>query len=129
MKARRRAVLAAIVTGVAMLTPVTAAAATPDLTDGVAFEVVASGLSLAVDLSAPPGDDRLFVVEKVGRIRIIEDGVLLSQPFLDITGPVLSSANEQGLLGLAFPPDYSSSGLFYVYYTSDIGNGDSAVAE
>jgi glucose/arabinose dehydrogenase len=122
-------VLAAIATGVAMLVPATAADAAPTLTDGVALEVVASGLSLAVDLTAPPGDDRLFVVEKVGRIRIIENGVVLAQPFLDIRGPVLSAANEQGLLGLAFPPDYASSGLFYVYYTSDAGNGDSTVAE
>jgi glucose/arabinose dehydrogenase len=112
-----------------MLSPVAAADAVPNLTGGVALEVVASGLSLAVDLTAPPGDDRLFVVEKAGRIRIIENGVLLARPFLDITGPVLSAANEQGLLGLAFPPDYASSGLFYVYYTSDAGNGDTAVAE
>ncbi len=118
-----------IATAVAMFVPVSGAQATPGLTAGVALDVVASGLSLAVDLAAPPGDDRLFIVEKAGRIRIIEDGVLLPQPFLDITGPVMSTRNEQGLLGLAFPPDYAQSGLFYVYYTSDAGNGDTAVAE
>ena len=129
MRSRRRVALAAVAAAAAMLSPVAAADAVPNLTGGVALEVVASGLSLAVDLTAPPGDDRLFVVEKAGRIRIIENGVLLARPFLDITGPVLSAANEQGLLGLAFPPDYASSGLFYVYYTSDAGNGDTAVAE
>lgn len=129
MQARLQTVLAAIAIGVALLAPTEATGAVSDLTKGVALEVVASGLSLAVDLAAPPGDDRLFIVEKVGRIRIIENGVVRSAPFLDISGPVRSTANEQGLLGLAFPPDYASSGLFYVYYTSDAGSGDTVVAE
>ena len=129
MNARRRVALAAIATGVAMLAPINTARAVSNLTDGVTSEIVASGFSLAVDLAAPSGDDRLFVVEKVGRIRIIENGAVLPQPFLDITGPVLSSGSEQGLLGLAFPPDYATSGVFYVYYTSDIGGGDTAVSE
>ncbi|MCP3973745.1 MAG: hypothetical protein GY720_04550 [bacterium] len=114
---------------VAQAAPATEPAATSSLTDGVGLDVVASGLSLAVDLAAPAGDDRLFVVEKTGRIRIVEDGVKLSTPFIDLSGPVRSSANEQGLLGLAFSPDYAEDGLFYVYYTADAGNGDTTVAE
>ncbi|NND65948.1 MAG: hypothetical protein HKN19_00035 [Halioglobus sp.] len=66
------------------------------------------------------GDDRLFVVEKPGRIRIVEsDGTVRATPFLDIETLVDDSASEQGLLGLAFHPDYVNNGYFYVYYTRD----------
>jgi glucose/arabinose dehydrogenase len=68
------------------------------------------------------GDDRLFVVERAGTIRIIEaDGTLVSQPFLDIRSRVKDAASEEGLLGLAFHPDYASNGYFYVYYIHDPG--------
>jgi glucose/arabinose dehydrogenase len=58
----------------------------------------------------------LFLVEKGGAIRIVKGGALLSAPFLDLTG-LVSTGPEQGLLGLAFPPDYPSSGRFVVHYT------------
>ena len=77
---------------------------------------VAAGLSSPVHLAPPPGDDRLFVVEQPGRIRIIEDGQLLPTPFLDITSKV-RSGGEQGLLSVAFHPGYASNGHFYVNYT------------
>lgn len=72
-------------------------------------------------------DERLFVLEQGGRIRIIQDGQLLEQPFLDITDRVGSLASEQGLLGLAFHPDYATSGAagegrFFVNYTDYSGN-------
>jgi glucose/arabinose dehydrogenase len=72
-------------------------------------------------------DDRLFVVEQVGRIRIIEDNQLLEQPFLDITDRVGSTSSEQGLLGLAFHPNYATAGApgegqFYVNYTDKSGD-------
>ncbi|MFN8469919.1 MAG: hypothetical protein U0X20_30455 [Caldilineaceae bacterium] len=51
------------------------------------------------------------MLEKVGRIRIVEDGALLDTPFLDISDKV-SLSSEQGLLGLAFTPDYPTSGTF-----------------
>lgn len=83
---------------------------------------VASGLTQPVHLTAPPNDDRLFVVEQPGRIRIIEDGVLLATPFLDITTDVLSSGNnERGMFSVAFHPDYASNGEFFVNYTGDRG--------
>jgi glucose/arabinose dehydrogenase len=64
------------------------------------------------------GDSRLFVVEKEGIINIVSDSMtVLPTPFLDISDIVNSSENEQGLLGLAFEPDYLTSGYFYVYYT------------
>jgi hypothetical protein len=72
-------------------------------------------------LTAPPDDPRLFVVEQPGRIRIIDDGTLLPVPFLDITDRV-RSGGERGLLGLAFAPDYASSGEFVVNYTDSSGD-------
>ncbi len=70
---------------------------------------------------AGDGSGRLFVVEKTGRIQIVQDGQLLPQPFLDISAQV-SLSSEQGLLGLAFPPDYAGSGRFYINYTNRIGD-------
>jgi hypothetical protein len=91
---------------------------------------VARGLSAPVYLTYAPGDSsRLFVVEKIGRIRVIKNGVLLATPFLDLRDSV-SNGSEQGLLGMAFSPDYATSGRFYVSYTSPRGGqsgGTSAV--
>ena len=68
-------------------------------------------------LTAPPSDrTRQFVVEQGGRIMIVRNGRKLSRPFLDIRSQVMSGG-EQGLLGLAFAPDYQTSGRFYVYFT------------
>jgi glucose/arabinose dehydrogenase len=66
------------------------------------------------------------MLEKQGRIRILKDNVLLDPPFLDITDRVGSGGSEQGLLGLAFHPNYSQNGFFYVNYT-DL-NGDTVIA-
>src|SRR4051812_29873407 len=65
------------------------------------------------------GDEtqRLFIEEQAGRIWIIQSNIVLSVPFLQITNRVLNTGAEQGLLGLAFPPGYSSNGHFYVNYT------------
>jgi glucose/arabinose dehydrogenase len=71
------------------------------------------------------GDDsqRLFVTEQTGTIRVIADGKLLEQPFLDISGKITRidplCCDERGLLSVAFPPGYAQSGRFYVYYTGD----------
>jgi glucose/arabinose dehydrogenase len=90
--------------------------------EGVRLLEIASGLSLPLYLTAPAGDlSRLFIVEKTGGIRIVKDGTLLPAPFLDISGQV-SGGSEQGLLGLAFPPDYASTGRFVVHYTDIAGN-------
>lgn len=72
------------------------------------------------------GDDRLFVVEQMGTIRIIAGGQLLTSPFLDIQDRVGSTANEQGLLSVAFHPDYQVNGRFFVNYTNN--NGDTVIA-
>jgi glucose/arabinose dehydrogenase len=93
----------------------------PADTSALVLEQVAKGLAFPLYLTAPPGDDRLFVVEKGGRIRIVEDGTLRPDPFLDISS-LVSGGSEQGLLGLAFHPDYESDGRFFVDYTDRAGD-------
>jgi glucose/arabinose dehydrogenase len=66
---------------------------------------------------APGEPSRLFVVERPGRIAVLVSGHRRSRPFLAISGTVNSSGGEQGLLSVAFAPDYRTSGRFYVYYT------------
>ena len=90
--------------------------------EGVRLEEVVSDLERPVDIASPPDDDRLFVLEQPGRIRIIRDGNVLPEPFLDITSRVGSSGNEQGLLGIAFHPDYASNGHFYINFTDTGGD-------
>ena len=81
-----------------------------------------------VAFAAPPQDiHRQFVVEQNGTIRVIRDGKVLSTPFLDIRDRVVAGG-EQGLLGLAFAPDYATSKRFYVYYTAR-GSGADTLAE
>jgi glucose/arabinose dehydrogenase len=77
-----------------------------------------------VYVAAAPGVQGIFVVEQGGRIRLVQKGK--RRTFLDIRGEVLDGG-EQGLLSVAFPPDYRSSGLFYVYFTTN--GGDIAVNE
>lgn len=88
----------------------------------ISVELLTQGLSSPVDIqSARDGSNRLFVVEQSGRIRIVSNGQLRNQPFLDIRDRVLSGG-ERGLLGLAFPSGFSQSGRFYVNYTGAGGH-------
>ncbi|HVE76581.1 MAG TPA: PQQ-dependent sugar dehydrogenase [Actinomycetota bacterium] len=77
--------------------------------------------SSPLQVTAPGSDPRLFVVEKTGAIRIVRDGQALQAAFLDLSGDV-SNGSEQGLLSMAFSPDYANSGLFYVNYTDTQGH-------
>ena len=87
------------------------------------LEPVASGLDRPVFVThAGDGSSRLFIVEKGGTIRVFDKGQLLSRPFLDIRDRVLSRGSEQGLLGLAFAPDFSRTGHFFVNYTDSSGS-------
>src|SRR4051794_31897976 len=71
-----------------------------------------------VYVTAPPGDPhRVFVVEQAGRVIEVRDGVKQDPPFLDISSRI-KSGGEQGLLLMAFAPDYATSGRYYVYYTA-----------
>jgi len=98
----------------------------PDPTENLELAEVASGLTKPVVIAnANDGSGRLFIVEQAGRIRIFDTATqtLLATPYLDISGIVDSGGNEQGLLGLAFHPDFVSNRQFYVYYTRDPGPG------
>ncbi|MGH7470551.1 MAG: PQQ-dependent sugar dehydrogenase [Longimicrobiales bacterium] len=82
---------------------------------------VASGLSRPVFLSAPTGDARLFIGEQTGRIRIVQNGQLLAQAFLDVSNLIsapIDTGDEIGLLGMAFHPQYTQNGFFFIAYTA-----------
>ena len=96
--------------------PSTAAARTA-VTHGLALVRVGTFASPVYVTSPPKDKRRAFVVERAGRIRVVRAGKALSKAFLDIRDLVTSSGQEQGLLSIAFAPDYASSGRFYVYYT------------
>ncbi len=87
----------------------------------LAVQRIATGLSIPVYLTSPPGDARLFVVELGGKIKIVENGALLATPFLDISARI-STGGERGLLSVAFHPSYKTNGFFFVYFTAT--NGD-----
>jgi glucose/arabinose dehydrogenase len=88
----------------------------------VRLDTIAEGLRQPTVITAPPGDDRLFVTERVGLIRIIDASDELSgAAFLDISDRVLANGIEQGLLGLTFHPQYATNGRFFVYYTDRDG--------
>ena len=72
-------------------------------------------------LTAPTGDSRLFIAEKGGRVRVVKNGTLLTAPFLNIS-TLISTGGEQGLLGLAFDPQYAVNGRFFVSYTDVSGS-------
>ena len=93
--------------------------------DLLSLEVLASGLSQPVGVThAGDLSGRVFILEQTGLIRIVKNGQLNATPFLDLSTVIDNSANEQGLLGLAFHPDYNNNGYFYVNYTRDPGAGD-----
>lgn len=87
---------------------------------------VAGGFNLPVFVTSEPADaGRLYVVEQGGQIWIVENGVTLNDPFLDVSGLIQGpefQADERGLLGLAFHPDYAQNGQFYIYYNRDPEN-------
>lgn len=95
--------------------------------DDYQWSLVADGFTQPIGLStAGDGSGRLFVIEKPGLIRIIAGGSVVSDPFLDIRDRVGASGSEQGLLGLAFHPDYENNGYFFVNYTDN--DGDTVVS-
>ncbi|MGH2791790.1 MAG: PQQ-dependent sugar dehydrogenase [Actinomycetota bacterium] len=91
------------------------------------LEPVAGGLDSPLGVThAGDASGRLFIVEQTGAIRVMRDGELLDEPFLEVSEAIVAGG-EQGLLGLAFHPDYTRNGRFFIDYT-DV-NGDTVVAE
>ena len=102
---------------VAVLSALPALAQTPPFD----LEVVGEGFDQPLYATAPAGDARLFVVEQSGTIRIVENGTVTDEPFLDVSA-LVSTGGERGLLGLAFDPDYAANGRFVVNLTDRQGN-------
>lgn len=120
MKQATRIIVAVFLLSVALPAMLTAAQQ-PEPGQQIALDPVMDGLDGPLFVTHA-GDERLFVVEKGGVIRIIQDGALLAEPFLDISELVHDREFEQGLLGLAFHPEYETNGTFYVSY-SEVPNG------
>jgi glucose/arabinose dehydrogenase len=110
-------------------TPIPLPVDTPGIPDVSMFQwkPVFSGFVKPVDLVSPPGDiAKIMIVEQSGTIQMILNGNTSPIPYLDIRDRVGTSANEQGLLGLAFHPEYAMNRFFFVNYT-DL-NGDTVIA-
>lgn len=89
----------------------------------ISFQNITGGLAQPVDVAnANDGTNRLFIVERQGTIRIWNGTSLIFTPFLDISSIVLASGSEQGLLSVAFHPNYATNGYFYVWYNNLEGN-------
>ena len=85
------------------------------------MQLVTDQLQFPLLVTSAPGDSRLFIVEKDGRVRIVKNGNLLARPFLDVTG-LTSKGGEQGLLGLALDPQFATNRRFFISYTNTSGN-------
>ncbi len=90
----------------------------------IKLEPYVTGVNAPLAMVQPDGDDRKFVIEQFGRVRIINaSGELEAEPFLDIRNLIVtqwSDFDERGLLGLAFHPDFKSNGKFYVAYSGHL---------
>jgi len=97
----------------------------------IQFIQVATGLQMPVNVAFPPdGSGRMFVVEVGGTIRVVNpDGTILPEPFLDLTSTVAVRPGQQGLLGLAFHPNFAENGRFFVDYNNLYANGQITVSE
>jgi glucose/arabinose dehydrogenase len=82
---------------------------------------VATGFERPVYVAQAPGDQRLLVVEQTGKIRVLQNGQVQAEPFLDVSG-LVSCCGERGLLGLTFHPKYAENGFFFINYTGREGN-------
>ena len=87
--------------------------------EGLTLTRLATGLEWPVAAATAPGDNRLFVVEKAGTIRIVDGPTVRAAPFLDVSEKVEDGWSEQGLIGLAFHPRYEDNGRVFVYYTRE----------
>ena len=92
--------------------------------DDLELVTVATGLTRPVAIChSGDGTRRLFILEQAGKIKILKEGQILVDPFLDIEGLVQDAGNEEGLLGLAFHPQFADNSYFYVNYTHTPASG------
>lgn len=107
--------------------PVTTHDSAPDGSQYQLMDVASDIQRPVLAIGAGDGSGRLFIVSQAGRIFVWADGAMLPTPFLDVTGLVSTDANERGLLGLAFHPQYKDNGTFFINYTDK--GGDTTVAK
>ncbi len=134
-QSRKRALwpilLAAMLAGCEVVSP------PPTPPASIALQLMADGLTSPLDLAEPDdGTNRLFVVDQIGLIRVVDaEGNLLPDPFLDLADRLVEVGidfgggfifDERGLLGLAFHPDYAANGRFFVCYNTPKRDGDPA---
>ncbi|MGL4611351.1 MAG: PQQ-dependent sugar dehydrogenase [Trueperaceae bacterium] len=106
----------------AVLLATHASANTPPLPEGLTLTPFVAGLEMPVYIAAVPGQaNKQYVLEKGGRVRLVENGEVQGQPVLDIQN-LVSTGLEQGLLGIALHPDYQSNGYIFVNYTDEAGD-------
>jgi glucose/arabinose dehydrogenase len=89
----------------------------------IKLEKVVTTLNSPLAMVQPPGDNRMFVIEQFGRVRIVENGQLKPTPFLDIRSKIVNlhhDFDERGLLGIAFHPKFKDNGKFYVAYSAHL---------
>ncbi len=131
---RRSGLLALVVGGVGALALIglslsqpTAAAPSAPAVVVTLQPVITTGLTAPVAVVDPgDGTGRLFIAEQGGKIRIFQNGALLATPFLDVSTLITTAGGEQGLLGLAFHPNYATNRQFFINYTDT--NGDTVIA-
>jgi glucose/arabinose dehydrogenase len=103
-------------------------ASAPPPASSISLTKVVGGFTNPVAITnAGDGSGRLFVVEQGGTVRILRNGAVMAQPFLNISSLVIAGG-EQGLLGLAFPPGFSTRQSFYVNYINRTGIGNTVIA-
>ena len=113
----------------APITSTVSATSTAAFPATISLSKVSGGFNRPVTITnAGDGSGRLFVVEQAGSIRIIQNGAVLAAPFLNISSLVKSTGSEQGLLGLAFPPDFATRRSFYVNFTNRVAVGNTVIA-
>ena len=116
MEPLRTAALALAVSSFALASPVAA-----DVK--VKLEPFVSGVNAPLAMVQPAGDARMFVIEQHGLVRIIEDGEMLDEPFINIRHKLVDlhhDFDERGLLGIAFHPKFAENGKFYLAYSGPL---------
>jgi glucose/arabinose dehydrogenase len=128
-------------TAIALLLGFSGAASNSSTTSGAAPRPQQGGLAITLEevtsaverpvylTHAGDGSGRLFIVEQEGRVRVWQNGQLLAAPFLEIESEVEDGGNEQGLLSIAFHPQYETNGRFFVYYTAEGEDDPITIAE
>lgn len=102
----------------------------PTSVDGLSLApvLVVDGLEEPTDVVGDPLSDRLFVVEKAGRVRIVDEGRIIEDPFVDLRDWVESTGNEQGMLSMRFHPEFADNGRVFFFFTDSAGTSQLVAA-